>query len=217
MQIKKEKIIEIAWFVLIVVLFIVSIQMIRDGTLQTRVASLGIWAPFVVIILKMSTLVVAPLGGTPLYLLSGALFGNVNGFLICFFADVLGSSVCFAISRKYGNRVVRFFTGEKFFTEIQKFLTPLHNTRSFLKARVALITLPEIFAYAAGLSKVSFFKFIFIHSIFLIPIALVGVFFGSQIAELTTKYSIFAFIFSTLIIAGGLSMFYKDYQKMEGL
>lgn len=214
---KKEKIIEVVWFLVIVALFVVSIKMIRSGELQTFVASFGIWAPLVVIILKMATLVVAPLGGTPLYLLSGALFGNLQGFLICFVGDVLGSAVCFGISRRYGAKVVRFFAGEKFFAEIQKFLGLLATTKSFLKARVALISLPEIFAYAAGLSTVGFLKFILIHSIFMLPLSLVGVFFGSQMAVLTAKYSIFAMLFGFLIIIGGLSMFWKDYEKVEGM
>lgn len=214
---KREKIIEVVWFLVIVALFIVSIKMIRSGELQTFVASFGIWAPLVVIVLKMATLVVAPLGGTPLYLLSGALFGNFWGFVICFLGDVLGSVACFGISRRYGARVVKFFAGEKFFAEIQKFLSLLGSTKSFIKARVALFTLPEIFAYAAGLGQVRFIKFFFIHSIFMAPLALVGVFFGSQVALLTAKYSIFAVLLGFLVIIGGLSMLWKDYEKAEGM
>lgn len=214
---KKEKIIEWIWIIIIISLFIISLKMIRSGELQAQITSFGIWAPLVVVILKMATLVIAPLGGTPLYLLSGALFGNTFGFLICFLGDVLGSIVCFFISRKYGNRVVRFFVGENFFKQIQKFLSLLNTTKSFIKARVGLISLPEIFAYAAGLSSVNFFKFILIHSIFMIPLSLVGVFFGTQIASLTAKYSIFVFIFTALIVAGGISMLWKDYEKAEGM
>ncbi len=214
---KREKLIELAWLLLVIGLFILSIKMIRSGELQTFVSSFGIFAPLLIIVLKMSTLVIAPLGGTPLYVISGALFGNLKGFLICFVGDVAGSVVCFFISRTYGEKVVRFFAGEKFFAEIRKFLSLLGSTRSFVKARVALISLPEMFAYAAGLSEVSFVKFLVIHSVFMLPLSLVGVFFGSQIAVLTAKYSIFAVIFSLLVIVGGLTMFWKDYEKVEGM
>jgi uncharacterized membrane protein YdjX (TVP38/TMEM64 family) len=93
--IKKEKIIEIIWFVVVVTLFIFSFKMLRSGELQMRVASFGMLAPAVIVLLKMTTLVVAPLGGTPIYVLSGALFGNFQGFLISIIGDVLGSSACF--------------------------------------------------------------------------------------------------------------------------
>ncbi len=216
-MVKKQKIIEVVWFLLIVALFVVSIKMIRSGELQTFVASFGIWAPLVVIILKMATLVVAPLGGTPLYLLSGALFGNVQGFIICFLGDVLGSAVCFAISRKYGARVVKFFAGENFFAKIQNFLFLLDKTSSFVKARFTLIKLPEIFAYAAGLSKVNFWKFIIIQAAFFVPIDFGFVFLGTQIANFTAKFTILTILIGIAIAVLGSVMLWKDYEKVEGM
>src|SRR3989344_1955519 len=117
---KKEKIIEIVWLVITVVLFIVSIYFTRNGELQSKVASFGIIAPFVIAILKITTLVIAPLGGLPLYIVSGALFGSFYGFLICFLADVVGCSICFLLSRKYGQEVLNFFVGSEHMDKITK-------------------------------------------------------------------------------------------------
>jgi uncharacterized membrane protein YdjX (TVP38/TMEM64 family) len=198
MKITKGKILEVVWFIVMIALFVISIKMVRGGELQSQVASFGIFAPVLIIILKMTTLVIAPLGGTPLYILSGALFGNLKGFLICLSGDILGSAACFFISRKYGNKVVRFFAGEKFFKQIQSFLSLLENTKSFLKARFALIKLPEIFAYAAGLNRVNFWKFIFIQTVFFIPIDFAFVFLGTQIATFTTKFTLFTILIGTV-------------------
>jgi uncharacterized membrane protein YdjX (TVP38/TMEM64 family) len=64
----------------------------------------------------------------------------------------LRTFVCFWISRRYGEKVVRLFTQEKMFEQVKSFLNLLGQTKSFIKARIALFSLPEIFAYAAGLS-----------------------------------------------------------------
>lgn len=214
---KKDKILEIAWLVVILGLFFVSIKMLRSGELQAQIESFGIWAPIALVFLKVSTLVVAPLGGSPLYVVAGAVFGNINGFLLCFLGDVVGSTACFWISRIYGEKVVKIFAGQKFFGEIEKFLKLLNNTKSFLKARIALISLPEIFAYAAGFSRVGFWKFTLIHSAFMLPLNFGGVFLGSQIAIFASKYYFVFMALIALFAISGFSLLYKDYEKMEGM
>lgn len=214
---KKGKIIEIIWLVVVVALFVVSIKMIRSGALQESIASFGIFAPLIIILLKASTLVIAPLGGTPLYVIAGALFGVFKGFFISFAGDVLGSISCFYISKKWGSKIVRYLAGENFFIQIQKIVGLLQNTKSFIKARLAFFTIPELFAYSAGLSNVSFLKFIFIHSLFMLPISVVGVFFGASLVDFVSDHPWFAILVPLAIGLFGVFMFWKDYQKAEGM
>src|SRR3989344_36481 len=201
---KKDRILELVWLIVVFGLFFISIKLLRSGELQAHIEAFGIFAPVALVVLKASTLIVAPLGGSPLYVVAGAAFGNVNGFILCFLGDVVGSTACFWISRIYGDKVVKFFAGKKFFSEIQKFLKLLDSTKSFLKARIALISLPEIFAYASGFSRVGFLKFISIHSLFMLPFNFGGVFLGSQIAILASRYS---FLFIALIAIFAISGF----------
>lgn len=214
---KKEKIIEIIWFILIVVLFIVSIKLIRSGQLQEEIASFGILAPLILVFLKMTTLVVAPLGGTPLYLLGGAMFGNLNGLFLTLLGDVLGSSICFYISRLYGTRVISFFVGSQNVDKILKTVSLIENGKSFVKARFAFISMPELLAYASGLSKINFWKFSVINLLFYIPVDIVLVFFGSKIADVSLKYFFIYPLVLGLFAAAGFLALYKDYEKVEGL
>jgi uncharacterized membrane protein YdjX (TVP38/TMEM64 family) len=215
--IKREKIIEIVWFVVVLVIFIFSIKMLRSGELQAQVASFGIWAPILVILLKMTTLIIAPLGGTPLYVLSGALFGGVKGFLFCLLGDVLGSATCFFLSRKYGKKVLGFFAGSQNVSRILRAVDLISSTKSFIKARIGFMSMPELLAYAAGLSRINFWTFSLINAAFYVPIDLLLVYLGSQVASLSAKYfflipaitSVFAFL--------GFILLYKDYEKREGM
>ncbi len=214
---KKEKIIEWVWIVVVIVLFIVSLKMVRSGELEAELSSFGVLAPIVLVILKMGTLIIAPLGGSPLYLISGALFGSVEGFLLSLLGDVLGTSVCFLLSRRYGERVIRSLAGSSNVDRVLGATSLLHDTRSFVKARFAFISIPELLAYAAGLSKLNFWKFSIINALFYIPIDFVLVFLGSRIANLSGKYIlIYPAIIFLLAFVGFISL-YKDYQNREGM
>src|SRR3989344_5240234 len=101
-MLKRRKIVEYVWFVIIVLLFIVSVQMIKSGSLVNQIDSFGILAPIIFVLLKISTLVIAPLSGIPLYFIAGSLFGNFNGLILSLLGDALGSVVCFLLSRFYG-------------------------------------------------------------------------------------------------------------------
>ncbi len=214
---KKESITQIIWFVFVVTLFVLSFWLLRNGELQSVVESLGFWAPFLVILLKMSTLIIAPLGGTPIYVLSGAVFGPTSGFVIVMIGDILGSSVCFFISRKYGERVLKKFVGENNLESVLKTVNIISTTKSFIKARLGFVSMPELLSYAAGLSKINFGTFTLINSLFYVPVVFLYVFFGSALVELSVRYFfIFPVIISVFSISGFL-LLYKDYEKVEGM
>jgi len=214
---KRGKIIEIVWFVIILAIFIISIKMVRSGELESQVASFGIMAPLLVVVLKMTTLIVAPLGGTPLYVLSGAIFGSAKGFAISLLGDILGSSVCFWLSRKYGQKILNFFAGSQNVERVLKTVNIIGNTKSFIKARVGFISMPELLSYASGLSKINFWTFSLINAIFYIPVDFALVFLGAQIAALSAKYFLIIPAIIFLFTLSGFLMLYKDYEKAEGV
>ncbi len=214
---KREKFIEILWFVVILALFFVSIKFLRNGELQSQVEALGIFAPLLILILKMSTLVVAPLGGTPIYVLSGALFGSFKGFILVLLGDILGSSICFYLSKIYGQRVLKFFAGSKNVEKVLKTVNIISNTRSFIKARFVFVSMPELLAYASGLSKINFWTFTIINAIFYAPIDLILVFFGSQLVTLPLKYFFLYPLILMFFAFGGFMALYKDYESREEL
>lgn len=212
---KLEKAVEIFWFLFAGGLLILAVWLIRTGELEPLLRGFGVWAPVAIIFLKASTLVVAPLGGTPFYLASGALFGPVQGFLLVLVGDTIGSTICFFISRRYGSGMIKFFAGNKNFERIEHAVSLLEDTKSFLKARVAFSGGPELLAYAAGLSKLAYKKFIVLHMPFFIPTGLIFVYLGVHLAEATVKYAFLPTIIVFLISMTGFWFLLKDYDKLS--
>jgi uncharacterized membrane protein YdjX (TVP38/TMEM64 family) len=216
MKSTKETIIQIIWLAVVISLFVLSWKLIRSGNLEIIINSLGIWGPVLIILLKVSTLVIAPLGGSPLYIISGALYG-IYGFFIVLLGDIIGSLICYFLSRHYGQRILGFFIGSSNMDSLMRIVGLLGNTKSLLKVRIIALQMPEIFAYAAGLAKVKFSKFALIHFIFLVPISFTLVFLGSRLSIITEQYPIVGLAIVVLIPAIGLLFFYKDYRKAYGM
>ncbi len=141
-------------------------------TLQRWVTTAGIWAPLVFMLAKASTVVFAPLSGGPLYPLAGALFGFNLGFVLLIVGDALGSAIAFVISRGLGRAVVARMVKNDIGI-VARVSEVLATTKGFLVARVCLASLPEVVAYAAGLTPISFWKFFWIqNAVGVLPTAL---------------------------------------------
>lgn len=131
---------------------------------RATVAQAGVYAPLIIILLKATTIVVVPLGGTPLYPIAGALFGFWQGFGITLIGDVLGSTICFYLSRFWGNAIVRFFVPQNQVAIVEQLRARMGERKNFVKAKLFFIGFPELFAYAAGLTSVPFLFFIIVHN-----------------------------------------------------
>ncbi|MFA6095285.1 MAG: VTT domain-containing protein [Candidatus Paceibacterota bacterium] len=164
----------IAGLVIIFAIMIAGFAYFDMARVQDFVRSSGIWAPIVLILAKASTMVFAPVSGSPLYPLAGALFGFWEGSAYLILGDLLGSTISFYISRVFGRRAVeRFARGDV--PVIDKILRFMETTRGFLVARVCFIALPEAVSYAAGLTRISFSKFVSISTVIgVIPIFLLA-------------------------------------------
>ncbi|MEX2010509.1 MAG: VTT domain-containing protein [Parcubacteria group bacterium] len=138
--------------------------------LRTKVSTAGLWGPIIVVLLKASSIVVVPIGGTPIYPLAGALFGFWEGLLWTMIGDALGATIAFYLSRHFGLPILRFFVNKNQMPAIYNFIERGVEIKVFFKTRLFFIGLPDIFAYAAGLTKVSYPLFIFayisVHSVF---------------------------------------------------
>ena len=131
---------------------------------QETIQHAGIWAPLVLVLAKASTIIIAPLSGSPIYPLAGALFGFWEGTALLMAGDILGGIVAFYISRFFGRTVVEKMIGgdEKF---LSRALRMMGSTKGFFIARVCFAPLPEAVAYGAGLTRINFFVFISIYAL----------------------------------------------------
>jgi len=144
------------------VAYIITVYIGLDN-LREKVETSGVYAPIIILVLKATTIVVAPLGGTIIYPVAGALFGFWKGTVLCIIGDAIGSSIAFWLSRKFGRSILHYFTSKSQQPMIEKVVERLGEKRSFVKARIFFAGFMDLFAYAAGLSKINFWFFLVIH------------------------------------------------------
>lgn len=130
----------------------------------------GFLGPFTVILLKASTIIIAPLGGNPIYIVSALVFGIKLAFFYTYLGDVLGAIVAFFIARKFGVKVVTKFVGEKFLASFDKFYDRLGEWRFLLG--ISFLGAQDVGSYAVGLTKMEFWKFILVIILTRIPAGL---------------------------------------------
>lgn len=191
-----------------VVIVTIGVDRLRDV-----VASAGLFGPLAIVLIKMSTIIIVPLGGGPVYAIAGAVFGFWEGLLLILIGDVLGFSAAFYISRLWGRSVIQFLVPKSQLSKVDDVLVRGSRLKTFIKARIAFTALPEVFAYTAGLSSVSFFVFLPVQMIPHIPTAVLVVFFGDALLAGNPIYFASATVLAvSLMIIGGW-WFHRDITR----
>lgn len=183
------------------------------NSLREKVETAGVFAPVILVILKATTIVVAPLGGTIIYPIAGALFGFWKGLLLSLLGDAIGSSIAFWISRKFGRSVLHYFTGNGQIPMLEKVVEQLSDRKKFIRARILFAGFMDIFAYAAGLTKINFWFFIVVHISVHAVLVVLYILFGDLL--ISGKFTIVAIvgIFGTLLAVLGAWFFHSDLFK----
>lgn len=205
---------KIHWISILVILIIIFLSvgsfLIDLDSFQKTIEGAGIWAPLLYIAAKSSTVIFAPLSGTALYVFSVPLFGFWKGILYSFIGDLIGAVVTFYLSRFYGQPVIKYFAGKKNMKYIESTLDIMSTYKGFISIRLAALTMPEIASYAAGLTKLRFTQFIFIHmGIDIIPIIVMstpGLLFSQ---EIPVWFGLTAIISATLVTVLSVAIFVR--------
>lgn len=80
----------------------------------------GNWGIFLILLLRFTSIAVPILPGTYCLLISGYLFGLVNGLLISFIADLVACSFSFYLSRRFGRRLLKKLMPKKYLNKFEK-------------------------------------------------------------------------------------------------
>lgn len=163
---EKDFIKSIVVFCIIILIAFVSLKYFEIEMLQRWVDSLGFWGIFVYIIFKSLALIIAPISGTPIYILGAVAYGPFLGFILSFIGDMIGAVVSFWLARKFGRVWVDKLFSAKEEGVIAKLLNMFATTRGVFIGHIFFVTFPDILNYAAGLSRVSFRTYMLIHAPF---------------------------------------------------
>lgn len=116
------------------------------------------WGPAVIIVYIVISHIVAPLAGIPAFLVGVPLFGIFKTILYIYVASMISAVINFYIARLLGRRWVERFAGRKTMEKIDAFV---HTAGGGIltSARIFGIAVFEETSYAAGLTNISFKRY----------------------------------------------------------
>jgi uncharacterized membrane protein YdjX (TVP38/TMEM64 family) len=199
------------------ILALVALSFVIDiEELKGWVINAGPWAPVLFILLKITTVVVAPISGSPLYPLIGLLFGFFPGFLYAALGDFLGYTIAFFISRYFGRALVLKLIEKNETGLLARIVDRIGDEKGFFFACLAFGVFPELLAYGAGLSRLSYFKCILILWPLSMIVSATLVLFGSSISLTNGSFlgaSLIPMVIGGAVFATGLFLFYRHVKE----
>ena len=129
----------------------------------------GNWGIFLILLLRFTSIAVPILPGTYCLLISGYLFGLVNGLLISFIADLVACSFSFYLSRRFGRRLLKKLMPKKYLNKFENISKNYLEKNFFLLTGFLMTGWFDFVSYGVGLTKLKWRTFLFslILSIFL--------------------------------------------------
>ena len=144
------------------------------------ILSFGIWAPVVSFFLMVFQSVAAPLPAFVITFANAGLFGWVKGAALSWSSAMVGAILCFAIARLYGRSVVEKFTTRRALKEVDIFFEK-YGKWAVLIARLLPFVSFDIVSYAAGLTAMGWWEFIWATGLGQLPATLVYSYVGDML------------------------------------
>jgi uncharacterized membrane protein YdjX (TVP38/TMEM64 family) len=148
------RVLELSLIVLLVAGTIWLINSVGIDQIRSNTARFGIWAPLILLLLRLSSIIIPVLPGTAYSLLAGALFGFGQGLAIILVADAIGCSANFWIARRYGRTVVQKIVGDRFMTKLDGWSQKYLESNFFLLTGGLMSSFFDYISYGIGLSKI---------------------------------------------------------------
>lgn len=132
-------------------------------TFKEFIASFGIWAPIVFILIQIVQVIIPILPGAAGCVVGIIIFGPWFGLLYNYIGICAGSIIVFLLSKRYGRQFVRGVMKEKSY---EKYIGWISGGKKFERMFTYAIFFPfapdDILCYIAGLTKMSLRKFVVI-------------------------------------------------------
>jgi uncharacterized membrane protein YdjX (TVP38/TMEM64 family) len=129
-----------------------------DG-LRDYIKGFGFWAPFASLALMILQAIAAPVPGFLIVFANGLAFGVVWGGLLSLAGQTLAAVVCFLIARSLGRGAIEGLIGKFGLSSADKWFERWGATGIFIARLLPGIGFDAV-SYAAGLTRMSFGKFV---------------------------------------------------------
>lgn len=193
----------------------------KPESFRTWLGQFGAFDELVFILIRAAQTVVKFIPAEPLEIASGYAWGAVPGMLYCVIGNMIGTLVIFALTRRYGKKILKLFLPVK----NMKLLNVLEGSEKIYMLLFFLYLIPgspkDGFTYFAGLLPVKLMPFMVISFIARMPSVLSSTLCGSSLAEQQYWIAILIFLVTiVLAILGGVAynafVKRKEQKKNEG-
>lgn len=190
----------------VIVLTVVLLPYVRrlsqpayQDQIQSWINRMGVIGWLIVLGIQIIQVVIAFIPGEPVEILSGALYGTVGGLAICLIGCIVASTLIFALSARYGKRLLYFL----FSKEAVHSWKWLQDSRKADMVTFILFFIPgtpkDMLTYVIGITEMSMFKFISISTLARIPSVLSSTMIGSTARQGDWEISLLIFFVTGLV------------------
>lgn len=178
----------------------------RPEELRALVKSFGILGPLIVVGMQFTQVLLAPLPPV-VPVISGYVFGSVEGTLYSVIGAFIGSALAIYISRVYGRSLVDYFVKDEVFSKFQRFA----QSKGLLPY-VVFFVLPgfpdDALCFIAGLTELDLRKLVVVATLGRIPGIYALSLTGSSAA--TSQSTVFIATSGALIAVSAFSVRFED-------
>ena len=157
------------------------LERILDGEwLRGQALALGARGPLLIVGVMALSIVINPIPGAPIALVSGAVYGHTWGTLYVVIGAEIGALIAFAIARVFGHDLLRRLFGERValgWLGSQNALTWM-----VLASRLLPFVSFDLVSYGAGLTPLKAWRFALATLLGLIPASFLLAHFGGEMA-----------------------------------
>ena len=111
------------------------------------------WGVILIIALRLISIIIPILPGTYCLLISGYLFGLVNGLIISCISDLIACSMSFNISKLYGRRLIQKIMPKRYFIKFESLSINYLERNFFLLTGFLMTGWFDFVSYGVGLTK----------------------------------------------------------------
>lgn len=199
--------------IILLILFFMFIwwltNVIASNWLTAFVDRLGVFGPLGVIAYVVISHIFAPIIGSPGIMMSVGVYGIFATMLYTYIGGLISATIAFYISRKWGRGVVVKLVGEKTMQQVDNFVE-MFGGRMLIISRIFGFPIFEVISYAAGLTNMSYKRYIVITILFsAIPNFTVNYIF--RYADFSSIQSIFLVMVVMVTIGGAFIFFMQKY------
>jgi uncharacterized membrane protein YdjX (TVP38/TMEM64 family) len=162
------------------VLLIVGPSAGDPEVLRSTMLEYGPWAPGISIGLMVAQAIIAPLPMNAITITNGLVFGPMWGGVLSWFSTVLGASLCFMLSKKFGKPFAHKIVGSSM-SKAEGFFRKYGLQAMFLVRMMPFVPFDAV-SYGAPLFGVPFGRFLLATSIGIIPSVFIYSYLGTIIA-----------------------------------